>query len=72
MRLLFQNKGEWGMKYADSVDIKDKKEIWNLYFYKGYNYEKLQAHFNNKYRYSQLKSIILERLSNGNSAKTFK
>lgn len=55
------------MGYADTVDMKDKKEIWYLYFYKGYSYDDLQIHFKGQYRYSHLKSIILERLKYGNT-----
>lgn len=53
--------------YAQTIDIKEKKLIWNLYFFKGYTYDDLIAHFKGKYKYSQLKSIIIERLKNGNT-----
>lgn len=55
------------MGYAQTVDLDDKKEIWHLYFYMGYNYDDLERHFKGKYRYSQLKSIIIERLNDGNT-----
>lgn len=55
------------MEYADSVDMEIKKKIWDLYFYKGYTYEELETHFKGKYKYSQLKSIIMARYDYGNS-----
>lgn len=51
--------------YAETVDIKEKKEIWRLYFEKMYSYEELERHFKGKYKYCQLKSIIRERIKMG-------
>lgn len=53
------------LPYAETVDIKDKEEIWRLYFGKMYSYEQLEKHFKGKYKYSQLKSIIVERIRMG-------
>ena len=63
--------------YADSVDLKEKKLIWRLYFFELYTYNDLLAYFKGKYTYAQLKSIIIERLKLeanrcGNSNKTSK
>lgn len=54
-------------KYTDTVDLKDKLVIWNLYFNRMFTYDELIEHFNGKYKYSQLKSIIMEKLRDGNS-----
>ena len=53
------------MGYSGTVDPKEKSKIWNLYFYKMFTYEALIVYFKGKYTYSQLKSIILERLRDG-------
>ena len=55
------------MEYVDTVSRKEKEEIWNLYFNKMFSYDTLIAYFKGKYTYSQLKSIILERLKDGNT-----
>lgn len=51
--------------YAQTVDIKEKKIIWDLYFHKMFSYEELERYFKGKYKYSQLKSIIKERIKMG-------
>lgn len=43
----------------------ERQTIWDLYFDKMYNYEKLERYFKGKYDYHQLKSIIMEMLENG-------
>lgn len=53
------------LPYAQTIDIKEKKIIWDLYFNKGFSYEELERHFKGKYKYSQLKSIIVERIRMG-------
>jgi hypothetical protein len=55
------------MGYSDSVDKNEKEKIWNLFFFEGFSYDDLIAYFKGKYTYSQLKSIILERLRDGNA-----
>lgn len=55
------------MKYADTISQKEKEKIWDLYFNEMFTYDALIAYFNEKYTYSQLKSIILERLKDGNT-----
>lgn len=55
------------MEYSETVDTKEKAKIWSLYFYEMFTYEDLIAYFKGKYSYSQLKSIILERLKDGNT-----
>ena len=54
-------------KYTDTVELKDKLVIWNLYFNRMFTYDELIEHFKGKYKYSQLKSIIMEKLRDGNS-----
>lgn len=48
--------------YAQTVAMEEKKIIWELYFYKFYKYDDLLTHFQGKYTYAQLKSIIIEKL----------
>lgn len=53
--------------YVQTVDVAEKKIIWELYFYNMFTFDDLNKYFKGKYRYSQLKSIILERLKDGNT-----
>lgn len=55
------------MKYTDTISKKEKEKIWNLYFNEMFTYDALIDYFKGKYTYSRLKSIILERLKDGNS-----
>lgn len=40
------------------MNEKIEKEIIDLYYYKGYSYSKLMAHFEQKYTYAELKKIL--------------
>lgn len=48
------------------INNEDRKIICDLFFYQGYSHEQLEKHFNNKYKYSQIKSVISRRLSEYN------
>lgn len=51
-----------GKKYTDTIDVKDKETILNLYFNRMFSFAELIDYFNGKYKYSQLKSIIMGEL----------
>lgn len=55
------------MNFADKISTTDKHIIWHLYFDKMYSYAYLERIFKGKYTYSQLKSIILSRIRDGNT-----
>ena len=37
---------------------KEKEKVFDLYFNRMYDYEKLENYFNGKFRYSQFKTLI--------------
>ena len=53
--------------YVQTVDVAEKKIIWELYFYNMFTFDDLKKYFKGKYTYAQLKSIILERLKDGDT-----
>jgi hypothetical protein len=46
------------------VKEEHKNEIINLYFNKRYSYSRLIEHFENKYTYAEIKSVIMKYLKN--------
>lgn len=48
---------------------KTKKEVLDLYFNKMYSYSKLQEHFNDKYGYAELKTVISKYLKEKNNGR---
>lgn len=46
--------------FIETVDVKDKKKIWDLYFNDFYSFEQLLRLYDKKYTHSQLRTIIMK------------
>lgn len=52
------------------IEKVDVAIIFDLYFNKMYDYQRLEAHFKGKYTYRQLKNLIRDKINKGMALKT--